>query len=231
MGALKKIVILHGWTYALDKWINFTHLLEKEGFEVYLPNIPGLTEKSNEIWNLDKYTDWLNKLLVKYEDKIILLGHSNGGRIAISYAAKYPDKLEKLILIDSAGIYHKELFLEIKRFVFKVAAKLGKKLTNSSVLRKFLYNLSRERDYDQATDAMKKTMINLIKIDVSPLLEKIRVKTILIWGVNDRTTPLEDAYLMNKLIAGSKLNIVREARHPPFYTHPKEVIEIIKNDI
>lgn len=231
MGTLKKIVVLHGWTYALDKWTNFVNLLEREGFEVYLPKIPGLTKESNEVWNLDKYTDWLSKLLAKYEDKIILLGHSNGGRIAISYAAKYPGKLEKLILVDSAGIYHKELFLEVKRFVFKAVAKLGKKLTNSSVLRKFLYNLSRERDYDQATDAVKKTMINLIKIDVKPLLEMIRVKTILIWGENDQITPLKDAYLMNKLIGGSKLNIVREARHSPFYTHPEEVIEIIKNDI
>jgi len=37
MGTLKKIVILHGWTYSLDKWKNFTDLLKESGFEVYLP--------------------------------------------------------------------------------------------------------------------------------------------------------------------------------------------------
>ena len=132
MGTLKKIVILHGWTYSLDKWSKFTDLLEKDGFEVYLPKIPGLTQDSNESWNLYKYTNWLNKLLEKYQDKVILLGHSNGGRIAINFAVKYPCKLEKLILIDSAGIFHNELPIRLKRIVFKNVANVGKKFTKST---------------------------------------------------------------------------------------------------
>jgi len=36
---------------------------------------------------------------------------------------------------------------------------------------------------------------------------------------------------MNELINGSKLEIVKNARHSPFYTNPEEVIEIINNDI
>lgn len=231
MGTLKKIVILHGWTYSLDKWSKFINLLKENGFEVELAKIPGLTQESNEFWNLDKYTAWLNKLLDKYKDKIILLGHSNGGRIAINYAVKYPNKLEKLILIDSAGIFHNELPIKFKRIIFKNISKVGKRLTKSDILRKILYKFAREGDYEKASENMKKTITDLINTDLKPILGKITVPTLIIWGENDRVTPISDAYLMNKNIIQSKLRVVKDARHSPFFTHPKEVIKLIKNDI
>ena len=231
MGALKQIVILHGWTYSLDKWTKFTNLLRKSGFEVYLPKIPGLTQESNEFWNLDKYAGWLNKELVKYQDKVILLGHSNGGRIAINFAVKYPNKIEKLILIDSAGIFHNELPIRLKRIVFKNISKIGKKFTKSDVLRKVLYKFVREGDYANASENMKKTITDLVNTDLTPILGKVKTPTQIIWGENDQITPIKDAYLMNKLIKGSKLHIVKNAKHSPFFTNPMEIIKIIENDI
>lgn len=231
MGALKKIVILHGWTYSLDKWSKFIDLLKESGFEVELAKIPGLTQESNEFWNLDKYTGWLNKLLDKYKDKIVLLGHSNGGRIAINYAAKYPDKLEKLVLVDSAGIYHNELPIRLKRLIFKNLSLVGKRFTKSNLLRKILYKFARERDYEKASENMQKTIVNLINTDLKPKLSDIKIPTLIIWGENDALTPLKDAYLMNKLIKGSKLHIIKNARHSSFFTNPEEIIKIIKNDI
>lgn len=231
MGALKKIVILHGWTYSLDKWSSFINLLKENGFEVYLPKIPGLTQESNEFWNLDKYTAWLNKLLDKYKDKIVLLGHSNGGRIAINYAVKYPNKLEKLILIDSAGLFHNELPVRLKRIMFKNISKVGKRLTKSDFLRKVLYKFAREGDYEKASKNMQKTITNLISIDLKPELSEVKTPTLIIWGENDEITPVKDAYLMKDLINGSRLRIVKKAKHSPFFTNPEEVVRIIKNDI
>ena len=118
MGALNKIIILHGWTHSLDKWEGFVKFLRNLGFDAEVLKIPGLTEKSDEVWNLGKYSKWLNNQLSKESGKVILLGHSNGGRIAAFFAAKHSDKVQKLTLIDSAGVYHKELPLQIKRFIF-----------------------------------------------------------------------------------------------------------------
>lgn len=231
MGTLKKIVILHGWTYSLDKWSKFSDLLKKNGFEVYLPKIPGLTQESNEFWNLDKYADWLNNELGKYQDKVILLGHSNGGRIAINFAVKYPNKIEKLILIDSAGIFHNELPIRLKRIVFRNISKIGKKFTKSDVLRKVLYKFAREDDYANASENMKKAITDLVNTDLRPILGKVKIPTQIIWGENDQITPVKDAYLMNELVKESKLHIVKNARHSPFFTNCEEVVEIIKNDI
>lgn len=226
----KKIFILHGWTYSLDKWSVFTDLLKKAGFSPVFLKVPGLTTESNEIWDLKKYSVWLEKEISKEKGKIILLGHSNGGRIAAYFSVKHSDKIEKLILVDSAGIYHKGLLLQIKRFLFGTVAKIGKKFTDTKTLKNFLYRLAGEKDYQSASINMKKSMLNLIKVDLTPILTKIKVRTLIIWGENDKMTSLSDGILFNKLIENSQLEIVKGARHSPFYTHPKEVLDIIKND-
>jgi pimeloyl-ACP methyl ester carboxylesterase len=225
----KKIYILHGWTYSLDKWNDFGKLMKEDGFEVVFLETPGLTKESNEVWDLEKYSKWLENIVGN--SKIILLGHSNGGRIASYYAALNPRKVEKLILMDSAGIYRKDLYIRAKRLIFRNIAGIGKRLTNSKFFKKLLYKLAGEKDYFEASDNMKKSMINLINTDLTSVFRLIKTNTLIIWGKNDKITPVADAIQINKLIEGSRLQIIGGAKHSPFFTHPKEVVEIIKNDI
>lgn len=227
MGAVKKIFILHGWAYSTNKWQQFITILEKGGFSPVILNVPGLTEKTDKTWTLNDYVTWLNEKLGK--EKAILIGHSNGGRIALALAAKYPERLKHLILIDSAGIYHNELPIRFKRFVFKAVAKLGKKITSSGKLKGLLYKAARESDYRNATPQMRQTMVNLISADLTPQLGKITTPTLIIWGRLDRDTPLSDAELIQRVIKGSKLHIVDNARHSPQFTDTKKVCgEILK---
>lgn len=230
MGTLKKVLILHGWTYSTEKWSPFIKALKDKGFNTELLKIPGLTEKLDSVWDIDNYVSWL-KRKIGSDKKVILIGHSNGGRILLVFALKYPEKVKHLILIDSAGIYHNELPIRLKRFVFKTIARLGRKITKSESLRKTLYKLSRESDYEKASPIVKQTMVNLITFDISSSLNKIKIPTLIIWGEYDKATPLSDGKLMHKLIKGSKMHIVRSARHSPQFTHVNEVIEIILKEI
>ena len=228
MGTIKKVYILHGWTYSLEKWEKFNDILKKNDIVPVFLKIPGLTEKSDQVWDINKYVDWLNK---KIKGPVVLLGHSNGGRLAISFAYKYPNKVEKLILIDSAGIYHKNFAITLKRFLFGTISKIGRRITNSESLKRLLYKLAREQDYQSATPNMRKSMINLISVDLTSVLPKISTPTVIIWGDQDKITPIQDATTMNRLIKKSKLIFINGARHSPFYTHPEEVFNVIKNDI
>lgn len=228
---IMKILILHGWSYSakgvdpLEKWNHFIDQLKSKDYKPTLLKIPGLSKNLKEVWNLEKYVEWL-KELVKNE-KVILVGHSNGGRISLAFSLKYPEKVEHLILIDSAGIYHNELPLRIKRFLFKNIAKLGKKITSSKALKTLLYKLAREGDYKNASPAQRQTMLNLINTDLAKIFSKIKVPTLIIWGKQDKVTPLSDGILMHKLIKDSQLKVIDKAQHSPQFTHPKEVIKII----
>lgn len=225
MGTLKKVLILHGWTYSIEKWSPFIKALKDKGFNPELLTIPGLTEKLESVWNINNYVEWLLKKIKK--EKVILLGHSNGGRILLSFAIKYPEKVKHLILIDSAGIYHNELPIRLKRFVFKTIANIGRRITKSESLRKTLYKLSRESDYEKASPIVKQTMVNLITFDISSFLSKVKIPTLIIWGGQDKATPLSDGKLMHKLIKGSKLFIIKSARHSPQFTHVDEITQTI----
>ncbi|MBI4089734.1 MAG: alpha/beta hydrolase, partial [Candidatus Levybacteria bacterium] len=184
-----------------------------------------------KVLNISNYIYWLKQILDKEKGKVILLGHSNGGRISLNFVSKYPEKIDRLILIDSAGIYHNELLLRIKRLFFSALAKIGKRLTTSPTLRNFLYKLTGESDYKNASKRMGKTMVNLIKSDALLNLSTITVPTLIIWGENDKTLPLRDGEKMHELIKNSKLKVIKNARHSPQLTHPVEVANIIIEEI
>lgn len=219
--ANSKFLMLHGWSYSTDKWSAFIKLMREKGLKPQLLEIPGLTAPIDRPWILDDYVEWLKDKAGA--EKITLVGHSNGGRISIAFTFKYPELVERLILIDSAGIYHKELPLRLKRFVFGNLARAGKKITNSQNGRKVLYKLARTTDYRDATPEMRQTMANLISADLAPELHKITAPTLIIWGAEDKITLLSDGKLMHDLIPNSRLHVVRGARHSPQFTHSKEV--------
>ncbi|MBI4039562.1 alpha/beta hydrolase [Candidatus Daviesbacteria bacterium] len=234
---MNKIFILHGWTYSnvnidpLKKWDLFIKFMASKGTNPVLLRIPGLTTAIDQVWNLEEYVKWLKKITDDEKGKVILIGHSNGGRIAFSFAEKYPDKISQLVLIDSAGVYHNELPIRIKRFIFGNMAKLGKKITTSETLKILLYKLAREGDYGNALPAQRRTMLNLISTDLTGILSKIQVPTLIIWGQEDTTTPLEDGKLMHSLVKGSKLYVVKGAGHSPQFTHTKEVADLIIKEL
>lgn len=229
MGTLEKVFILHGWTYSTEKWEPFLTALKEKGVDAELLKIPGLTEKLESVWDINNYVEWLNKKVGN--NKVILIGHSNGGRIILAFAIKYPEKIKKIFLIDSAGIYHNELNLRIKRFLYNKVAKIGKKILPSKSLRNLLYKIIGEGDYKNAEPLQKQTMINLISHDLTPQLHNIKTPTLITWGQNDTITPLSDGKLMHKLISSSKLEIIKDARHSPQFTHPADVIKIIYDNI
>lgn len=225
-----KIIIIPGWTYSTDKWIKFSEELKKAHLTPNILSVPGLTEPSRKVWDLKGYVRWLEGKL-KNEKRVVLIGHSNGGRIAIAYAAHDPGKLSKLVLIDSAGILHNELPLRLKRFIFRTISKVGKDLGIPKKYAPLVYKLAKEHDYEQANLKMRETMKNLIYEDLTSQMEKIKIPTLIIWGEGDKITPISDAKKIKNEIKRSKLFVVKGARHAPFYTHPRRVLGILLKEL
>lgn len=228
---MTRIIVLHGWTKNTEKWQEFLNLLEEKNITVEFPKIPGLTGGLREVWGLDDYIKWLKNIVDKNNEKVILIGHSNGGRISLAFTTLFPQKVKKLVLIDSSGIYHNEFVLNIKKMVFKFLAKTGKRITSSPRMKNLLYKLARESDYKDLDENIKKTFINLTSVDLKPTLSSIKAPTLIIWGDNDKIEPLSYGIQMNELIQNSKLKVIKDARHAPQYTHPLEVVNLITDFI
>lgn len=224
---MKKIYILHGWTYSTDAWNECCSALKARGFECVMLNVPGLSESSEKVWTLEEYVFWLHEKLQGQSD-IILLGHSNGGRIVSAYAAQYPDTLKYLILEDSAGIVHNEWPLRMKRKIFGTIAKIGKKFITSQKARKVFYKIIGAHDYERAPENMRKTMSHLISRDLRDIFASIKTPTLIIWGRKDQATPLSDAFVIHNLMNHSKLVIIKDAAHSPHKTHSERVAKEIE---
>lgn len=221
-----KVFVIHGWTYNLDKWQPLLSELEQYGVEPVMLKVPGLTAESSKVWTIQGYIAWLDDQ-IKSESEPIVIGHSNGGRIALAYINKYPNRIRQLILIDSAGIADKRLYKKIKLKVLYVLSKVLKPLSKIKPLQKIVYRVIGARDYQEAPDNMKLTMRNMLDADKRLDLSAVNVPTTIIWGRDDKMTPLHDGQAMNQLIKGSKLHVINGARHAPMSTHPKQVAAII----
>ncbi len=224
-----KIFILHGWTYQTETWRPLLDLLTARGIEYEFLRMPGLTDGTDPVWTLDEYVKWLEEQTAGHE-KVILYGHSHGGRVSIAYTVKHPDKVERLILEDSAGIPASG-FRRLKRDFFKKLSQVGRIFSNSQTLRKLLYKVIRENDYSGASANMKKTMSNLLSVDLSLILDRITCPTLIIWGADDQTTPLSAGKIIHAGIKGSRMVVIEGARHSPHITHPQKIAELIQGEI
>lgn len=221
-----RLIILHGWAYQTDRWQALLQTLQAQGLEPEFPHIPVLTEQTDHAWTVNDYMTWLERLIGK--DKVILVGHSNGGRLSLNFAGRHPGQIERLILIDSAGIPRTELAARIKRGIFWTLAKLGKPLAQVMFLRRLLYKMARAKDYLEADPISRETMTNLLKSDYALNLSAVTVPTTIIWGKDDGMTPLKDAYTLAKQLPHAQPPVViSNARHSPQFTHTDQVAKII----
>lgn len=223
------VYILHGWSVSDQndhKWQPLMSELEKHGVSSRFLGLPGLSTPLNEVWNLQNYVEWVMEQLPSNK-KVILLGHSFGGQIAIRLSALRPERVAKLVLIDSSGVRDHSLKAVLKRKLFWVLAKVGSVFFKFSWARTLLYKLARERDYNNAPPLLKRTMSMILEDEVLEDLPKIQAPTQIVWGQGDQVTPIWMGQKMHKLIPDSSLEIVSGARHSPQYTHIEQVASTV----
>jgi pimeloyl-ACP methyl ester carboxylesterase len=225
---MSTIYLIHGWTMreqSLELWQPLIGLLQQGGLQVRFLRVPGLLAPLNEVWTLQDYVNWLGTEIK--EEKIILLGHSFGGQIAIRFAAQHPNRIKKLILLDNSGIRDRRILKRLKRITFFILAKLGKPLAKIDPLRRLFYKSIREVDYLEAPPLLRKTMVNVLQEEILKDLGNIQSPTLIVWGKQDKSVPVQHAYLEAEHIKNSDLAIIEDGRHSPQFTHAQQVVDLI----
>lgn len=218
---MKTLHIIHGWAYTVEPWDKTIAELKKLGINVKMLRVPGLTEPSDAIWTIDDYVAWLDKQLAETE-KPIVLGHSNGGRIAMHYLSEHPDKFKHLILLASAGVEVDSQRLSVKRRIFRALAKIFAPLKSIPLLRRIIHRLLGS-DYGQAPKNMQKTLANMLASDRDFDPSGITSPTTLLYGDSDTTTPPAMGQKLASMIPASKLKVIPQWRHAPYRSHPEQL--------
>ena len=221
------IVMLHGWGRSLEALRPLGELLAKD-YRVVLIDLPGFGRSptphgaSNEGggWGTLEYSDRVKSYLDQSGIcECILLGHSFGGRICVQLASRYPQLATGLVLIGSHGLKRtRPLRDEVRVRLIKALTSTAKAIdgiTGSRIFAHYLAPKFGSRDYKAAGD-LRKTLVKTVTEDLSSQVPNITAPTLLLWGAEDKETPLDLARSFNRLIAGSTLHVFPNKGHEPF---------------
>lgn len=228
------IVLLHGWGSNPNRWKVVRESLEKNGFTVHVPYLPGfdINNPIKKPFTIDDYSLWLKDYIKKIDSPhVFLIGHSHGGRIIARYMFKYGQKISKIVLIGAAGLpqelsLHKKL---IKKMVDKYRKNVYKILPKImyNILQHFIYKILGESDYITLNKIMKITMNNMLHHDSTNDYASIKIPTLLLWGDQDSYTPLSMGKKLSHIIDNSTLITIKGGAHGLHLTHPTLVAKYI----
>lgn len=209
------VLLLHGWGgeaasfQPVFEWLVQSH-------KVYALDLPGFGKSQipPTAWDTSDYARFVTAFLEKFSiPKAHLIGHSFGGRISIILSAEHPEKVDKLILIDSAGIKPRRT---VKYSLRVGVAKIGKLMRRFGRYGNSFANAVSQRtgskDYQNAGE-MRATLVKVVNQDLRALLPRIAASTLLIWGENDKDTPVSFGHIMEKEIPDAGLVVLKEAGH------------------
>ena len=237
-GEGKAVILLHGWLASLETMKPLQKHLAN-WFKVYNVDIIGFgkSDLPDEPMSTDDYGDFLNDFINTLNiENPILIGHSNGGRTILNYAGRNLGNINKIVLIDSAGIKPKRKpSYYFKVYTFKAVKNtvkiLPKKFDN---LREKALSKFGSSDYKSSPEVLRKTMNIILNEDQRKNMPNINVPTLMIWGDEDTATPLEDAKKMEKLIPNSGIAVLEGAGHFSYLDRLNQCLlildEFLKND-
>lgn len=220
------IVLLHGWGQNIEMMRPIGDKLSKEN-RIIVVDLPGFGESKepDTIWTMYDYTECIHELLETLNvKKPVLIGHSFGGKISLIYASKY--EVSKLVLFGSP--FKKE----IKKLSLKT--RVLKKLKKVPVLNKlegFAKKHIGSRDYRQASEFMRKIMVEHVNLDITEDVKKIKCPTIIIWGTLDQEVPIERAYELECLIRDASVIPYEGCSHYAYLERLNQTVNVIKSFI
>lgn len=218
----KNIVLLHGWGQNIEMMKPVGDRLN--GNRIVIVDLPGygLSTEPDYVWTVYDYVECIKELLDSLKiEKPILIGHSFGGKISLVYASKYD--VEKLILFGSPykkGIEKLSLKVRILKKVKKVP------LLNK--LEGFAKKHMGSTDYRNASEMMRKILVNTVNLDITEDVKKIKCPTLIVWGTLDKAVPVEDAYELEKLIPDAGVVIYEGCTHYAYLERLNQVVNVIK---
>lgn len=181
-------------------------------------------------------------------DKIDLLGHSWGGYLAMAYAARYPDRLAHLLIVDSAApkiqdtaFLFKYIYPETqaREDALAFAVELGDAEAIAADLSEYMSMLFYTKEAREAFVARSSSFVyrqkvnkavwgDLQRFDLNPELPKFRSPTLVVTGRYDFNVAPSVAWAIHRAIPGSELAVFEKSGHLPFCEESEEFVSRVE---
>lgn len=212
------VVLLHGLSGSSRWWVRNAPELA-ESYRVVIPDLVGFGRSARPAAALPGIpaaarllTDWLDAREMRRPH---LVGHSMGGQVAVHLAAGAPERVDRLVLVDAAGIPRPLTPRALVQFAAEVAPlwRWGDP--------RFLPVIARDA-LSAGPLTLMRSIANIVRDDVRPLLPRIQAPTLIVWGERDSLVPLSHAWEMRQAIPDATLAVLRGACHNPMVDRPAD---------
>lgn len=239
------VICLHGAGAGAVTWYPSIGAISKI-FHVVAPDIVGYGESDKPVAQYDRayFSKWLRAFLVEMKiSKAHLVGLSQGGAIALQFTIDNPEMVDKLVLVDSAGLGAKVSFWPLFGIIWMntFPSAIGSRFNSRYLLHK---PENRDRNHARYSVAVTKSSggKNVFKqgrgsaVSKIPeeLLQQIKNETLIIWGKNDQMFPAEYGERAAEIIPGAKFHPIEDAGHLPLMDQPeifnKTLVDFLNSD-
>lgn len=235
------IVLLHGMGDDKNSFLQTCKTLSNH-YNLILPDLMGHGEnaKKNDLeYSIENQAAFLNGLLTRIGiGKCNLVGVSMGGHVSTLFALKYPDMVNKLVLINPSGIEwdNYSVYTDIVQNYTKAEFdKMFSKLYHSppKLLPSFKNYMIKEINNNR--DFVNNVLLTSIRsgkyFDLKPYISNIAIPTLMLRGEHDKIIPLPIAEYFHKSILNSKFQIIKKAAHAPHLEVPDYISQTIQSFI
>ena len=241
------VVFLHGSGPGVTAWANWNKMfpLLKDDFRLLAPDMVGFgfTERpENPVYNMNNWVkqtiDFFDALKI---EKANLVGNSFGGALALTMAIKYPERVNKLVLMGSMGVSfpitygldrvwgytpslaNMEELLELFTYDHSFA---------TEALIKTRYESSMQPGFQESFSSMfpapRQQSVESMAANEN-YIRNIPHDTMIIHGREDRVIPVENSLKLLKLIDNAQLHVFGKCGHWTQIEHTEEFADLLRN--
>ena len=247
----KTVILLHGLGDSLETWIYNLDALAAH-FRVYAVDLVGYgrSDKPPADYSGEYFAQFVSAFLeTQGIQRCTLVGHSMGGGVSLRFAARFPGKVDKLVLEGSAGFGREiSIFLRLAtlppagEWFFRPSRKLV-----TRILKRCVYDPDRitgdlvERVYQMLTlPGAKHAILSTLRTSCNlwgtrrealhPVLDHLSslpMPTLILWGGQDRVLPLAHARVAERKIPNARLHILDSCGHATHLECPETFNSIV----
>ena len=254
-GAGPVLLLLHGIAGSSRTWLPVMRLL-RDDYTVLAPDFLGHGRSAKPLgdYSLGNQASGMRDLLhLLGIDRATVVGQSFGGGVAMQFAYQFPERCERLVLVDAGGLGREVSW--ILRLATFPGAEFVMPVVFPGFVRSWGDSLARVlgdwgirneaaaevwRSYRSLTDTEnRQAFIRTMRSVIDPggqsvsardrLYLAARMPTLIVWGDRDRIIPIAHAYEAHEAIPNSRLEVIDGVGHFPHAEAPVRFVEVLRN--
>jgi pimeloyl-ACP methyl ester carboxylesterase len=225
----KSLIFIHGSGSDHSGWVQQYSQLHKQ-FNIIAIDLPGHGASSGSGENdVDSYCLWVKKLFAVIQPKApIIIGHSLGAAIALTFALHYPQEVTGIVPV-GGGIkmpVNPDLLSGLKTNPTEVIDLICK-FSLAKENRPALFDPLKKSLAKANVDVLYGDLFACSKLDLTADINKINTPTLVVCGTDDKMTPADFSRKIASAIGGAQLCMIEGAGHMVMLEKPVEFNEAI----